>query len=151
MSSRTYIVLMGSILAAHQLPLVNARGSGPVSKGNDVDFRERVYNVVKLIPTGSVTNYGSISRAIGAPRGARLVGQLLKFAPSELDLPAHRVVNRKGVLTGAHHFGPPDEMRRRLEEEGITFVDEITVDMQKHYWDPSEDPRADEFYEFREI
>lgn len=142
---------MGSILAAHQPPVVNAGRQLPVSKDKAVDFRDRVYNVVKLIPTGSVTNYGSISRAIGAPRGARMVGQLLRLSPPELDLPAHRVVNQNGVLTGAHHFGPPDEMRRRLEEEGVTFIDEITVDFKKHYWDPSEDPRVDEFYEFREI
>lgn len=115
-----------------------------------MEFAERVYKVVALIPQGCVTNYGSIARAIGAPRGARLVGWLLRSSPDELGLPAHRVVNRNGVLTGAVHFGPPDEMRRRLEEEGITFVDEITVDFKRHYWDPSEDQRVDEFFEFRE-
>lgn len=142
---------MVSILAVHQPPVINAETKLAVSKDKAVEFRERVYNVVNLIPEGCVTNYGSISRALGAPRGARLVGMMLRMSPPELDLPAHRVVNRNGVLTGAVHFGPPDEMRRLLEEEGITFVDEITVDFRKHYWDPSDDPRVDEFYEFREI
>ncbi len=115
-----------------------------------MDFAQRVYKVVQLIPEGCVTNYGSISRALGAPRGARLVGWALRNAPAQLDIPAHRVVNRNGVLTGAAHFGPPDEMRHMLEDEGVTFVDEITVDFKRHYWDPGDDPRVDELYEFRE-
>ncbi len=115
-----------------------------------MDFAERVYTVVKLIPEGCVTNYGSVARALGAPRGARLVGWILRNSPDKLDIPAHRVVNRNGVLTGAVHFGPPDEMRRRLEEEGVTFVDDITVDFKRHFWDPAEDPRVDELFQFRE-
>lgn len=113
-----------------------------------MDFQARVYQVVKMIPPGCVTSYGSIARALGAPRGARLVGWLMRGSPD--DVPAHRVVNRLGVLTGAVHFGHPDAMHDLLAEEGVTFVDEITVDMKKHYWDPSNDPRVDEFYEFRE-
>lgn len=113
-----------------------------------MEFSERVYKVVRMIPQGCVTSYGSIARALGAPRGARAVGWILRGSPD--DVPAQRVVNRKGVLTGAAHFGHPDAMHDLLEEEGVTFIDEITVDMEKHYWDPAEDPRVDELYEFRE-
>ena len=115
-----------------------------------MDFADRVYAVVNLIPAGSVTNSGAMARARGAPRGARLVGWILRNSPEKLDIPAHRVVNRNGVLTGAVHFGPPDEMRRRLEDEGVAFIDEITVDFKRHYWDPAEDPRVDELFQFRE-
>jgi methylated-DNA-protein-cysteine methyltransferase related protein len=115
-----------------------------------MDFAERVYRVVQMIPEGCVTNYGSISRALGAPRGARLVGWALRHSPDAMKLPAHRVVNRNGVLTGAAYFGPPDVMRHLLEDEGVTFLDEITVDLKRHYWDPAEDPRVDELYQFRE-
>lgn len=114
-----------------------------------MDFSERVYAVVRMIPVGRVTSYGSIARALGAPRGARLVGWVLRGSPE--DVPAQRVVNRIGVLTGAQHFGPPDAMRHMLEDEGVTFIDDITVDMERHYWDPAEDPRVDQLFEFREI
>ncbi|MCA9832878.1 MAG: MGMT family protein [Thermomicrobiales bacterium] len=113
-----------------------------------MDFAERVYAVVRLIPEGSVTSYGAIARALGSPRGARMVGWAMNHCPD--GLPAHRVVNRAGVLTGAIHFVPGEEMRRRLEEEGVTFVDDITVDMREHFWDPADDPRVDEFYQFVE-
>lgn len=114
-----------------------------------MEFSERVYQVVRMIPRGSVTNYGSIGKALGAPRGARLVGWVLRYSPD--DVPAHRVVNRQGVLTGAVHFGHPDAMRAMLEKEGVSFIDEITVDMKKHYWDPADDPRVDDLFEFPEI
>ncbi|MCO5215707.1 MAG: MGMT family protein [Thermomicrobiales bacterium] len=113
-------------------------------------FAERVYEVTALIPEGHVTSYGAIARALGAPRSARMVGWALNNSPHDRDLPAHRVVNRVGILTGAIHFGPPDEMRHRLEVEGVTFIDEITVDMKAHFWDPADDPRVDEFFQFLE-
>lgn len=113
-----------------------------------MEFAERVYAVVRLIPPGCVTSYGSIARALGAPRGARLVGWIMRSSPE--DIPAHRVVNKQGVLTGAVHFGHPDAMRQLLEDEGVAFVDDITVDMAQHYWDPTDDPRVVELYEFRE-
>ena len=113
-----------------------------------MDYSEKVFTVVRLIPPGCVTTYGSIARSLGAPRGARLVGWLMRNSPD--DVPAHRVVNRQGILTGAIHFGHPDAMRHLLEEEGVTFIDEMTVDIKKHFWDPADDPRVDELYEFRE-
>lgn len=109
---------------------------------------ERIERVVLLIPTGCVTSYGAIARALGMPRGARQVGWQLKNTSREV--PAHRVVNREGVLTGALHFGHPDAMRHMLEDEGVTFVDDLTVDIERHFWDPADDPRIDELYEFEE-
>ena len=107
------------------------------------DFAERVYTVVAQIPQGRVTTFGRIARALGSPRSARMVGWALNRSPSELNLPAQRVVNRMGVLTGALHFGHPDAMRDLLLEEGVTFVDEITVDLDAHLWDPADDPSLD--------
>lgn len=72
-----------------------------------------------------------------------MVGWALNRSPRELDLPAHRVLNRNGVLTGALHFGHPDAMADLLREEGVTFVDEITVDLDAFLWDPTEDPELD--------
>lgn len=113
-----------------------------------MDYADKVYQVVKMIPPGRVTSYGSIARALGAPRGARLVGWVLRGSPD--DVPAHRVVNRLGVLSGAVHFGHPNAMHDLLADEGVTFIDEITVDYKRHYWDPADDPRVDELFEFRE-
>ena len=111
------------------------------------DFPTRVYVVVRMIPEGKVTSFGRISRALGAPRSARMVGWALNYLPANSDVPAHRVVNRNGQLTGAHHFGPPDVMRNLLEDEGVTFIDEITVDLRAHLWEPADDPRVDALFQ----
>lgn len=111
------------------------------------DFPSRVYTVVKSIPVGKVTTFGRISRALGSARSARMVGWALNHLPANSDVPAHRVVNRNGVLTGAHHFGPPDAMRSLLEGEGVTFIDEITVDLDAHLWEPADDPLLDDLFQ----
>lgn len=111
------------------------------------EFWIRVYAVVRLIPEGSVTTYGRIGRALGAPRSARMVGWALNSLPPDSAVPAHRVVNRNGQLSGAHHFGPPDVMRGLLEDEGVTFVDETTVDLAAHLWDPADDSRLDHLFQ----
>lgn len=108
-----------------------------------MEFRDRVYEVVKAIPEGRVTTYGRIARALGAPRSARMVGWALNWSPPETDLPAHRVVNRNGQLTGSHHFGHPDVMRNLLLDEDIAFLDDITVDLNAHLWDPADEPSLD--------
>lgn len=110
------------------------------------DFWTRVYTVVRRIPEGKVTTYGRVSRALGAPRSARMVGWALNSLPPGSDVPAHRVVNRNGQLTGAHHFGPPEVMRGLLEDEGVDFVDELTVDLAAHLWDPADDSELDELF-----
>ena len=110
-------------------------------------FALRVYDLVARIPRGKVTTYGRIARAIGDPRGARMVGWALMYAledPKERDLPCHRVVNRVGLLTGGWHFGHPDVMRDRLLAEAIPFKDDYQVDLDKCLWEPwrDDDPSA---------
>ncbi|PKD44691.1 MGMT family protein [Rhodohalobacter barkolensis] len=103
------------------------------------DFNEKVYKVVDHIPAGRVTSYGAIAGFIGVKSGARMVGYALNQLadqPTEAAVPAHRVVNRLGQLTGRAYFGG-DAMRERLEQEGVTFSEDYTVDMEKHFWDPS--------------
>ncbi|HEY8285206.1 MAG TPA: MGMT family protein [Chloroflexota bacterium] len=99
-------------------------------------FHRDVYTLVRSIPVGKVTTYGTIALALGAPRSARRVGQALAGQPDGEDAPAHRVVNRSGVLTGDHAFGPPGTMRAMLEQEGITFQEDGRVDMRRHFWEP---------------
>ncbi len=100
------------------------------------DYYERVYEVVDQIPLGKVTTYGAIARYLGIASGARMVGYALNKAAVS-NIPAHRVVNRNGELTGRSHF-PDDTMRERLEQEEVTFVDEYQIDIEKHFWDPTD-------------
>jgi methylated-DNA-protein-cysteine methyltransferase-like protein len=104
------------------------------------DFYERVYEVVSCIPNGKVTSYGAIARYLGVESGARMVGYAMNNYRSYnlgYEVPAHRVLNRLGQLTGRGHF-EGDTMRERLQQENITFIDEYQVDMAKHFWDPFE-------------
>ncbi|MGN6031860.1 MAG: MGMT family protein [Thermomicrobiales bacterium] len=109
-------------------------------------FAERVYAVVDAIPAGRVTTYGLIARALGSPRSARIVGGALQHTPEGRHIPAHRVVNRQGFLSGGWHFGHPDIMRDRLVAEGVPFRDEYVVDLAQVLWDPSDDPDLDRLY-----
>lgn len=104
------------------------------------DFYEQVYDVVAQIPQGKVTSYGAIAKYLGVESGARMVGYALNnYQIYELDfeVPAHRVLNRLGQLTGRAHFAG-DTMRERLLQEGVVFKEEYTVDMENHFWDPME-------------
>jgi methylated-DNA-protein-cysteine methyltransferase-like protein len=100
------------------------------------DFYSRVLQVTSQIPKGKVTTYGAIAQYLGIKSGARMVGYALSGAGGG-DIPAHRVLNRLGQLTGRHHF-PGDTMRERLQQEGVQFVEEYTVDIEKHFWNPEE-------------
>jgi len=101
-------------------------------------FFEMVYEVTRKIPYGRVTTYGSIARYLGTGRSARVVGWALNNCHSEGDfIPAHRVVNRKGLLTGKRHFGMMGTMAQLLENEGIRVVDDQIIDFDKLFWDPS--------------
>jgi methylated-DNA-protein-cysteine methyltransferase related protein len=95
------------------------------------DFYSKVYALVRRVPFGKVTTYGTIAQALGTGLSARMVGYAMHVCPK--DVPAHRVVNRFGALTGRLHFGHPDLMRELLEDEGVTFLDDETVDMKKHF------------------
>ena len=101
------------------------------------DFFEKVYAVVRLIPKGRVTSYGAIARYLGTGSSARTVGWAMNAAHSQTDpVPAHRVVNRLGLLTGKHHFPGPDAMQKALEAEGIRVDSDCVVDFNTLFWDP---------------
>ena len=101
-------------------------------------FFVRVYDVVKKIPAGRVTSYGAIARYLGSAGSARMVGWAMNSASKMEEVPAHRVVNRNGLLTGKHHFPGSYVMQRLLEEEGIQVEDDKIQDFKSHFWDPSE-------------
>ncbi|RYC52028.1 MGMT family protein [Flagellimonas olearia] len=98
-------------------------------------FFDKVYQVAQQIPYGRVTSYGAIAKYLGAARSARMVGWAMNNSSAK-DVPAHRVVNRVGVLTGKHHFGGTNLMQQLLENEGIQVKDNQIVDFQKYFWDP---------------
>ncbi len=102
------------------------------------DFFERVYDVTKLIPYGRVTSYGAIARFLGSGRSARMVGWALNGSHSKPEfIPAHRVVNRNGVLSGKHHFGNSSTMQQLLENEGIIVEDDSIINFTEKFWDPN--------------
>jgi methylated-DNA-protein-cysteine methyltransferase-like protein len=100
-------------------------------------FYARVYVIVEQIPRGKVTTSGAIAEVLGMKGSSRMVGQALSALPKESDIPAQRVINRLGALSGAHHFGGYERMRSILRKEGVTFKGEL-VDLQKHFWDPKQ-------------
>ncbi len=100
------------------------------------NFFERVYVVAKQIPYGKVTSYGAIARALGTGRSARMVGWAMNASHNLEDVPAHRVVNRKGLLTGKLHFDGTNLMQQLLESEGITIIDNQIQDLDKVFWEP---------------
>lgn len=106
------------------------------------DFFKLVFEVVCLIPKGRVTNYGAIARYLGSARSSRMVGWAMNASHShKKKVPAHRVVNRNGLLTGKHHFADPFMMQRLLEKEGIKVKSDKVVDFKKLFWDPNEELR----------
>ena len=103
------------------------------------NFFEDVYDVVKLIPKGRVTNYGAIAAYLGSKISSRMVGWAMNAAHTDDSIPAHRVVNRIGLLTGKHHFSPPSSMQKKLEREGLKVVKDKVQDFTKVYWDPAKE------------
>ena len=105
----------------------------------DKDFFDSVYKVVRLIPKGRVTSYGAIAKYLGAAGSSRIVGFAMNAAHSQKPkVPAHRVVNRNGELTGKHHFSTPYQMQELLEKEKIRVENDKIIEFKKLYWDPSE-------------
>lgn len=100
------------------------------------DFFEKVYEVVKQIPHGKVTTYGLIAKYLGVAKSARMVGYALNSSHNRDDIPAHRVVNRKGILTGKHHFQGTNLMQQLLENEGVIVKENQIVDFETHLWNP---------------
>ena len=101
------------------------------------DFFSKVYEVTRLIPYGRITSYGAIARYLGSGRSARMVGWALNSCHSSQDyIPAHRVVNHKGLLTGKHHFGSESLMEQLLENEGLIIEDDQIANSHEKFWDP---------------
>lgn len=102
----------------------------------ELSFFERVYQVARQIPAGKVTSYGAIARAIGSAQSSRMVGYAMNASHNLPDIPAHRVVNRNGLLTGKHHFDGTNLMQQLLENEGIQVVNNQIQEFEKHFWTP---------------
>jgi methylated-DNA-protein-cysteine methyltransferase-like protein len=104
----------------------------------DESFFELVFEVARQIPKGRVTSYGAIASCLGTKLSARMVGWAMHAAESaKPKIPAHRVVNRNGMLTGKHHFNPPAKMETMLKKEGVKVKNDIVVDFKKLFWDPA--------------
>jgi methylated-DNA-protein-cysteine methyltransferase-like protein len=101
------------------------------------DFFEQVYAVVRLIPQGRVTSYGAIAAYLGSKKSSRMVGWAMNASHNLMDVPAHRVVNRIGALTGKMHFSTPNRMQELLEAENIRIQLEQVVNFKLHFWDPN--------------
>jgi methylated-DNA-protein-cysteine methyltransferase related protein len=118
-------------------PSANPSGKNTLNVSDSDSFFEQVYQVTRLIPSGRVTNYGAIARCLGTAKSARMVGWALNLCHNMKDVPAHRVVNRQGLLTGKIHFGGPSVMQQLLEEEGVRVENDKVLDFEKLFWDPS--------------
>lgn len=103
-----------------------------------LNFFDKVYKVARLIPYGRVTSYGAIATYLGAAKSARMVGYAMNGSGGK-DVPAHRVVNRKGLLTGKHHFDGTNLMQQLLESEGIKVIDNQIQNLESVFWNPSEE------------
>ena len=100
-------------------------------------FFSKVYEVARLIPSGRVTSYGAIAKYLGSAQSARIVGWAMNDSHQQTEyVPAHRVVNRNGLLTGKQHFGNSNTMKQLLENEGIMIHDDKIIKFDKHFWDP---------------
>lgn len=107
---------------------------------NDQSFFEQVFDVVRLIPKGRVTSYGAIAAALGTKLSARMVGWAMNASHTMTPkVPAHRVVNRNGMLSGKMHFAYPEQMQELLEAEGTKVVDDKVVEFEKRFWNPAEE------------
>lgn len=104
----------------------------------NTDFFQRVFDVVCLVPEGRVTTYGAIAAYLGAKRSSRMVGWAMNASHQQhYKIPAHRVVNRNGLLTGKMHFNSPTAMQEALEQEGIQVIDDQIVHFKTLFWDPA--------------
>lgn len=115
-----------------------------ISQDDAARLAAKVYALVAACPEGRVTTYGWLSKAIGFDRGARMVGWIMNATPRALAVPAQRVINSKGELTGSWAFGQKDRMRRLLEAEGIIFTGDGRIDLKRYGWDPSRDLDVEE-------
>ncbi|MBI5540429.1 MAG: MGMT family protein [Bacteroidia bacterium] len=103
---------------------------------NKSGFFEKVYEVARQVPYGRVTSYGAIAKFLGSAKSARMVGWAMNQTHGLKNVPAHRVVNRIGLLTGKHHFSSENEMEILLKNEGIEIINDKITNFNKHFWDP---------------
>ena len=123
-----------SIGTAEKLKAINPSGK------KDESFFELVYEVARQIPYGKVTSYGAIAACLGTKSSARMVGWAMNGAHKvKPKVPAHRVVNRNGMLTGKFHFSPPELMEQLLKKEGVKVKNDQVQNFKTHYWDPAEE------------
>ena len=108
-----------------------------MAKKDKSNFFEKVYAIARHIPEGRITSYGAIAKCIGSPQSARMVGWAMNASHNRLDVPAHRVVNRKGLLTGKHHFEGKNLMQQLLENEGVIVIENQIQNFDEIFWDPS--------------
>lgn len=108
----------------------------PKTNPDNDNFFQKVYQVARQIPYGKVTSYGAIAKHLGAARSARMVGWAMNASHTLEDVPAHRVVNRNGLLTGKMHFDGTNLMQQLLENEGIKVVDNQIIDFENVFWTP---------------
>jgi methylated-DNA-protein-cysteine methyltransferase-like protein len=134
------------VLSPNQLKAIRKSRSSPdpglhkiqPSGKRDQSFFELVYEVARQIPYGRVTSYGAIAACLGTKRSARLVGWAMNGADKiNPTVPAHRVVNRAGLLSGKHHFKPPGKMEKLLKKEGILVKNDVIVNFKEKFWDPA--------------
>lgn len=121
-------------------PVKKKKATAPEKETRKDSFFETVFDVVRLIPKGRATSYGAIAAYIGTKLSARMVGWAMNAAGNvKPNVPAHRVVNRNGMLSGKHHFHPPSLMENLLKKEGIKVKDDAIVDFEKIFWDPAKE------------
>ncbi len=106
---------------------------------NERDFFNDVWEVVRLIPKGRVTSYGAIAKYLGSAQSSRMVGWAMNASHRLAGVPAHRVVNRQGILTGKIHFSHPELMKKLLEKEGVKVKGDRIIHFDKHFWDPAKE------------
>jgi methylated-DNA-protein-cysteine methyltransferase-like protein len=116
------------------------KNSLPVAVGRNESFFAAVYDVVRKIPKGRVTTYGAIGAALGVKSSARMVGWAMNNAHGmKPKVPAHRVINRQGLITGKMHFADPDQMQQLLEKEGVEVINDKVQDFENKFWDPAKE------------
>ena len=125
-------------MAKSKRPVQESLKSVKPSGRKDESFFEQVFEVVRLIPKGRVTSYGAIAAALGTKLSARMVGWAMNASHvTKPKVPAHRVVNRNGMLSGKMHFAYPEQMQELLEKEGVKVLDDKVVEFEKRFWDPA--------------
>lgn len=112
-------------------------------KPESYTFFQNVHEVARLIPKGRVTSYGAIANYLGTPRSSRMVGYAMNAAAGDYTVPAHRVVNRFGMLSGKMHFHSPSAMQEALKKEGVNVKNDQVVDFEQLFWNPSDELRVE--------